>query len=90
MIMLFHSIGFLFYVSWYIGEALRELRRRGRNFVYGVSGWFNSFQGCEEAYRLSKLISTLVTPSFREPWLNRGEGARGDRDEPEGGYLKQS
>jgi len=29
-----------------------------------------------------------VTPSFRDPWLNRGEGARGDREEPEGGTKR--
>jgi len=31
-----------------------------------------------------------VTPGFRDPWMNRGEGARGDRDEPEGDHKQAS
>jgi len=26
-----------------------------------------------------------VTPGFRDPWQNRGEKTRGDREEPRGG-----
>mgnify|MGYP001772677328 CR=1 FL=1 len=39
-----------------------------------------------KAYKPNKPINISVTPGFRDPWLNRGEGARGDRDEPEGGH----
>ena len=39
----------------------------------------------ERLIRQCSLMNLSVTPGFREPWENRGEGARGDRDEPEGG-----
>jgi len=31
----------------------------------------------------------MVTPGFRDPWMNRGEGARRDRDESEGGGKRK-